>query len=150
MTPQKASEFSLAECYDKNATEALRPNCVPQNISYIDHNTGETKFIVEYPLECRIYRNCTCQDLVFRDTNTSSTVVLPIGDIYYFTGLRLNCSALEDDDPEYVLTDVVTVTDPETNITTTQSQGDIFVYVQSNAGLNGMGESFPATDPFPV
>lgn len=72
----------VLECYDKNATETLRPNCNPTNISYVDHNTNATMFINEYPLSCRIYRPCVCQDLVFRDTNTSSTVVLPIGDMY--------------------------------------------------------------------
>lgn len=139
----------IQECYNVFETELRRPNCVMQNISYVDENTNATLFIMDYPQDCRIYTPCVCQDLVFIDTNTSATVILAIGDIFFYTGLRLNCTAIEDDDPLVVLTGETNVTDPDTNVTTTVPNSDIFVYQRSNAGDGGIGQPPPVTDPDP-
>lgn len=137
------------ECYNTLQTELRRPNCQQVNTTYIDETTGATLFTTDYPLECRIYTPCVCQDVEFFDTNTSSTVILAIGDIFFYTGLRLNCSAVSGDTPFIVLTGSTTVTDPNTNTTSVVANSDLFQFVTSRAGETGVGVSPPLTDPTP-
>ena len=137
----------VLECYNTIQTETLRPNCPQTNVSYIDELSGATLFAIDYPQECRIYTPCVCQDLEFFDTNTSSTVILGIGDIFFYTNLRINCSAISGDDPFIVLTGGTNVTDPETNVTTPVDNDELFVFVGSNAGGTGIGQAPPFYDP---
>lgn len=137
----------VQECYNVLETEARRPNCVKENVSYVPEGTNTTLYTLDYPLSCRIYTPCVCQDLVFFDANTSATVVLPIGDIYFYTGLRLNCTAVSGDSPFIVLTGTTNVTDPNTNVTTPKNNDELFVFQGSNAGDGGIGQRPPLSDP---
>jgi len=79
----------VSECYNVIETEDRRPNCARENVSYVDENTNAVLFALDFPLACRIYTPCVCQDLVFVDSNTSATVVLPIGDMYVLLTLSV-------------------------------------------------------------
>lgn len=137
----------VLECYNVLQTAVLRPNCLQVNTSYVLEGTNTTLTTTDYPQECRIYTPCVCQDLEFFSVNTSSTVILAIGDVFFYTGLRLNCSAISGDTPFIVLTGTTSVTDPQTNVTNTVTNDQLFQFVASHAGQAGIGQAPPFTDP---
>lgn len=69
------------ECYDLTETERLRPSCVKVEMEFILDGTNITLIAEDYPLECRVYRECVCQDIIFMNPNTSQTYALPVGDM---------------------------------------------------------------------
>lgn len=113
------------QCYNVQDTELLRPNCEKEEMEYIDENTNLTSTVMDYPLHCRIYRPCECQNLLFKNITSQADVVLPIGDIFFYTGLRLNCTV--------------------ENGTETINSTDL-VYIMSLAGQTGVGTSPPLSD----
>lgn len=115
------------ECYNVLETERLRPNCKKQSIPYVLEGTNTTVTDLDYPLECRVYRPCRCADVLFENTNTSRTFVLPVGDLFFKSGLRLNCSV--------------------ENGTTSSLNASSIVFLESFAGSDGIGQSPPTSDP---
>ena len=113
------------QCYNSYDTQELKPNCQTTNMTYIDENTNETLTVYDYPIDCRVYRPCQCQDLSFLNTTSNNTITLTIGDIFYYTGLRINCTV------------------PSGTQTLNSSQ---LVFTGSNAGDDGMGQMPPLTD----
>lgn len=103
-------------CYNKFETAKRRPRCQQQTVFYTHETTNATLSTIDYPASCRIYTPCTCQTLLF--SNGTETAELDLGDIIFYTGLRLNCTRA----PGSTLLN-------STNLT----------YVGSEAGQDGVG-----------
>lgn len=114
------------ECYNVEDTELLRPNCQKVEMTYVQEGTNLTNTVFDYPLRCRVYRPCQCQNLEFMNTTDNTFLLLPIGDIFFYTGLRLNCSVANG-------TQSVNATD--------------LMFWTSHAGETGVGTSPPLSDP---
>lgn len=69
------------QCYNKYETQRLQRRCQQQVITYINENTNASLITTDYPVACRVYTPCVCQDLLFVDNSTLQSVVYPIGDM---------------------------------------------------------------------
>jgi hypothetical protein len=114
------------QCYNKDDTELLRPNCEQIEMTYIEEVTNLTKTVIDYPRSCRVYRPCHCQSLRFVNTTDGTFLALPIGDIFFYTGLRLNCTTENG-------TIGINATD--------------LMFLESLAGETGVGQAPPLSDP---
>jgi len=69
------------QCYDQFTTQLIQGNrCPKQQIPYRSETSNTTGVALDFPVSCRIYVPCVCQDILFQN-GTSGQFTLPIGDM---------------------------------------------------------------------
>ena len=85
-----------ARCYSRWQTE-LAGSCQLINITVVNETDSSSNFTVQdYDPTCRVYLPCTCAPVQFVNDQTNLVETYYVGDVYYYTGLRLPCVVIND------------------------------------------------------